>query len=55
MAPVREAESLAAVKKAGMKVTEIDLAPLQKAALTAQDELAKEFGAESLLATIRKQ
>ena len=55
MAPQREAESLAAVKKAGMKVTEIDLAPLQKAALAAQDELAREFGAESLLATIRKQ
>jgi len=55
MAPAREAESLAAVKKLGMKVNEIDLAPLQKAALTAQDELAKEFGAESLLAQIRKQ
>jgi tripartite ATP-independent transporter DctP family solute receptor len=55
MAPAREAESLAAVKKAGMKVNEIDLVPLQKAALTAQDELAKEFGAEALLAQIRKQ
>jgi TRAP-type transport system periplasmic protein len=55
LATVREAESLAAVKKAGMKVNEIDLAPLQKAALPAQDELAKEFGAESLLAQIRKQ
>jgi TRAP-type transport system periplasmic protein len=55
LAPVRDAESLAAVKKAGMKVNEIDLAPLQKAALPAQDELAKEFGAESLLAQIRKQ
>jgi len=55
MAPVREAESLAAVKKLGMKVHDIDVVPLQKAALAAQDELAKEFGAESLLATIRKQ
>jgi TRAP-type transport system periplasmic protein len=55
LATVREAESLAAVKKLGMKVNEIDLAPLQKAALPAQDELAKEFGAESLLAQIRKQ
>ncbi|HEU5297726.1 MAG TPA: TRAP transporter substrate-binding protein [Burkholderiaceae bacterium] len=53
MAPEREAEALAAVKKAGMKVTEIDTGPLQKAALAAQDELAKEFGAESLLAKIR--
>ena len=54
-APVREAESLAAVKKLGMKVNDIDTGPLQKAAATAQDELAKEFGAESLLAQIRKQ
>ena len=55
MAPEKEAESLAAVKKLGMKVNDIDTAPLQKAALTAQDELAKEFGAEPLLAQIRKQ
>jgi TRAP-type transport system periplasmic protein len=54
-APVREAESLAAVKKLGMKVNDIDVGPLQKSASTAQDELAKEFGAESLLAQIRKQ
>ncbi len=54
-APEREAESLAAVKKLGMKVNEIDVTPLQKAALVAQDDLAKEFGAESLLATLRKQ
>ena len=53
-APVREAESLAAVKKLGMKVYDIDVAPLQKAASTAQDDLAKEYGAESLLAQIRK-
>ena len=55
MAPEKEAESLATVKKLGMKVVEIDTAPLQKAALAAQDELAKEFGAEGLLAQIRKQ
>jgi len=55
MAPEKEAESLAQVKKLGMKVNEIDTGPLQKAALTAQDELAKEFGAESLLATLRAQ
>ena len=55
MAPEKEAESLAAVKKLGMKVNDIDVAPLQKAAMTAQDDLAKEFGAESLLAQIRKQ
>ena len=55
MAPAREAETLAELKKLGMKVNEIDLAPLQKAALAAQDELSKEFGAESLLAMIRKQ
>lgn len=54
-APVREAESLAEVKKLGMKVSEIDVGPLQKAAVAAQDDLAKEFGAESLLAQIRKQ
>ena len=40
MAPQRDAEALAAVKKLGMKVNEIDVAPLQKAALAAQDELA---------------
>jgi tripartite ATP-independent transporter DctP family solute receptor len=55
MAPKREAESLDAVKKLGMKVHDIDTAPLQKAAVQAQDELAKEFGAESLLAKIRSQ
>jgi tripartite ATP-independent transporter DctP family solute receptor len=41
MAPQREAEALAQVRKLGMKVNEIDTAPLVKAALTAQDELAK--------------
>ena len=55
LAPEREAESLAAVKKLGMKVNEIDVGPLQKAAVTAQDELAKDFGAEALLAQIRNQ
>ncbi len=55
MAPQREGEALAEVKKLGMKVNEIDLAPLQKAALQAQDDMAKEFGAEALLAQIRKQ
>ncbi len=55
LASVREAESLAALKKLGMKVSEIDLAPLQAAALPAQDELAKEFGAEALLKQIRAQ
>ncbi len=55
MAPQRESEALAEVRKLGMKVNEIDLAPLQKAALAAQDELAKEFAAEALLAQIRKQ
>src|SRR5258706_1243549 len=54
MAPQREGEALAEVKRLGMKVNEIDLAPLQKAALAAQDELAKEFGAEKLLEQIRK-
>jgi TRAP-type transport system periplasmic protein len=54
-APVREAEALAAVKKLGMKVNDIDVTPLQKAALAAQDDLAKDFGAESLLSQIRKQ
>ena len=54
MAPQREGEALAGVRKLGMKVNAIDIAPLQKAALTAQDELAKEFGAEKLLEQIRK-
>jgi len=40
----READSLAQVKKLGMKVNELDLAPLQKAAAKAQEELAREFG-----------
>ncbi len=55
MAPEKEAESLAAVKKLGMKVVDIDVGPLQKAAVAAQDDLAKDFGAEALLAQIRKQ
>jgi tripartite ATP-independent transporter DctP family solute receptor len=55
MAPEEEAKSLAAVKKLGMKVNDIDVGPLQKAALAAQDDLAKDFGAEALLAQIRKQ
>jgi len=54
MAPQREGEALAQVKKLGMKVNEIDTAPLVKAAIVAQDELAKEFGAEKLLEQIRK-
>ncbi|MGE0802084.1 MAG: TRAP transporter substrate-binding protein [Lautropia sp.] len=54
MAPMREADAMAAVQKLGMKIHEIDLAPLQKAAAPAQDDLAKDFGAESLLAEIRK-
>jgi TRAP-type transport system periplasmic protein len=54
MAPQREGEALAEVKKRGMKVNEIDLAPLQKAAVAAQNDLAKEFGAEKLLEQIRK-
>jgi TRAP-type transport system periplasmic protein len=54
MAPQREGEALAEVKKLGMKVNEIDTAPLVKASLKAQDELAKEFGAEKLLDQIRK-
>jgi TRAP-type C4-dicarboxylate transport system substrate-binding protein len=55
MAVAKEGESLAALKKQGMKVNEIDTAPLQKAALAAQDDLAKDVGAEPLLAIIRKQ
>ena len=53
MAPERDAQALAEVRKLGMKVTELDLAPLQRAAIPAQDELAKEFGAEKLLQQIR--
>ena len=54
MAPQREGEALAEVKRLGMKVNEIDTRPLVQAALKAQDELAKEFGAENLLDQIRK-
>jgi tripartite ATP-independent transporter DctP family solute receptor len=54
MAQVREGEALEQVKKLGMKVNAIDTAPLVKAALKAQDELAKEFGAEKLLEQIRR-
>ena len=54
MAPQREGEALAQVKKLGMKVNEIDIRPLVQASLKAQDELAKEFGAEKLLEQIRK-
>ena len=54
MAPQREGQALAEVKRLGMKVNEIDTAPLVRASLQAQDELAKEFGAEKLLEQIRK-
>jgi tripartite ATP-independent transporter DctP family solute receptor len=54
MAPQREGQALAEVKRLGMKVNEIDTAPLVRASLKAQDELAKEFGAEKLLERIRK-
>ncbi|HZO04235.1 MAG TPA: TRAP transporter substrate-binding protein [Burkholderiales bacterium] len=54
MAPEREGQALAEVKRLGMKVNEIDTAPLVRASLKAQDELAKEFGAEKLLEQIRK-
>ena len=54
MAPQREGQALAEVKRLGMKVNEIDTGPLVKASLKAQDELAKEFGAEKLLEQIRK-
>jgi TRAP-type transport system periplasmic protein len=55
MAPRREAEALAAVRKLGVKVNEIDLEPLVAAAVSAQNDLAKELGAEALLARIRAQ
>ena len=54
MAPQRVGQALAEVKRLGMKVNEIDTAPLVRASLKAQDELAKEFGAEKLLEQIRK-
>src|SRR3990170_8905711 len=54
IAPKRDAQALAEVKKLGMKVNEIDTRPLVQASLKAQDELAKEFGAEQLLEQIRK-
>ena len=54
MAPQREGQALAEVKRLGMKVNEIDTAPLVRASLKAQDELAQEFGAEKLLEQIRK-
>lgn len=53
-AVTREADSLAQVKKLGMKVHEFDLAPLQKAAAGAQEELAREFDAQKLLERIRQ-
>lgn len=55
LAPQREAESLAAVRKLGMKVTDIDVAPLRAAAAPVQKELAAEFGAEKLLEQILAQ
>ena len=55
MAPQKEEESMEALKKNGMKINPIDLAPLQSAVTKAQDDLAKETGTESLLAKIRAQ
>lgn len=50
----RENDALAKVRSLGMKVNEIELAPLHKAAAAAQEELAKEFDAQKLLEQIRK-
>ena len=53
-ASTRENDALAKVRSLGMKVNEIELAPLHKAAAAAQEELAKEFDAQKLLEQIRK-
>ena len=55
MAPQKEKEAQDALAKNGMKIHEIDLAPLQSAVIQAQDDLAKEIGTEDLLAKIRAQ
>ncbi len=53
LAPLRERQSLERVKELGLKVNEIDTTQMREAAVKVQDDLAKEFGAEDLLAQIR--
>jgi tripartite ATP-independent transporter DctP family solute receptor len=54
-APQKEDENAAELKKIGLKINPVDLAPLQGTVAKAQDDLAKETGTESLLAKIRAQ
>ena len=49
----RDRESLEKLKEKGMIINAIDKAPFIKAALPLQDQLAKQLGAEDLLAIIR--
>ena len=53
LAPLRERQGLEKVKELGLKVHEIDTTQMREAAVMVQDDLAKEFGAEDLLAEIR--
>ncbi len=55
LAPVREAEALETLKTLGMKVTDIDVAPMVANAASVQEELAAGLGASDLLTQIRAQ
>ena len=52
--PIMEERAFDELKKLGMTVTKIDIAPFEKAAVKFQDDYAKKIGATDLLKTIRE-
>lgn len=54
LAPIMEERAFDELKKLGMTVTKIDIAPFEKAAVKFQDDYAKKIGATDLLKTIRE-
>lgn len=55
LAPLREAESLDFLADSGMTVTDVNTDGFRNEAISVQDELAAELGAEDLLALIRDE
>ena len=53
LAPIRDAEAMAYLKKRGVEFTEIDTSGFRKKAIGLQDKIARERGATDLLQTIR--
>lgn len=53
LAPLREQESLAKLKKSGMTITDIDTSSFEEKAISVQDEQAEKLSAKDLLSKIR--